>query len=244
MSRVYTNTDTKQNAELLCDIKKYDNGREKEQPWRPKKVRTLVLADCFAALGEEKRAERIRYCGTNLQFRQNIASGKKRLTAANFCKERLCPMCGWRRSIKMYNQVSRIMDWCDEQRADLLPIFLTLTVRNCSGEELGATLDSLFSAWKKLMQRRNIKRQIVGWFRALEVTYSEKERNWHPHFHVILLVEKSYFSKSNSEYLRTSDWVKAWRESLQIDYDPVCDARRAGKDGRRKKRSPKLRSTP
>ena len=51
----------------------------------------------------------------------------RRLVAAQFCRDRLCPMCAWRKSLVMFSQISQIMDWVAE-REETVPIFLTLTV--------------------------------------------------------------------------------------------------------------------
>lgn len=40
----------------------------------------------------------------------------------------------------------------------------------------------------------------------------------HPHFHALLMVNPSYFKKY---YISHKNWVKLWRESLRVDYDPI-----------------------
>lgn len=65
---------------------------------------------------------------------------------------------------------------------------------------------------------------VKGWFRALEVTYNEGERTFHPHFHVLINVPPSYFS--GKYYLSQPMWMRLWRESLDVSYDPVVDVRR------------------
>ena len=47
----------------------------------------------------------------------------------------------------------------------------------------------------------------------------------HPHFHLILSVNKSYFSDTKS-YLSQEDWTNLWKESLKVDYTPIVDVRR------------------
>ena len=64
----------------------------------------------------------------------------KRLHGANFCRNRLCPMCNWRRSLKMYSQVSQITDKILTTRKSRF-IFVTLTVKNPDAEHLTETLD-------------------------------------------------------------------------------------------------------
>lgn len=49
-------------------------------------------------------------------------------------------MCAWRRSLKIFGQVSKVMDHV-EKNYNYRYIFLTLTVKNCYGEDLKDTLD-------------------------------------------------------------------------------------------------------
>lgn len=206
--------------EVLSDKRK--NG--KERPWKPKKVRSLMLADSFQRLGEEKRSMCVRFCSSQLAFAVNTETGEKRLHSADFCRERLCPMCAWRKSLKCFQEVSRVIDAAQQEELILVPIFLTLTLQNCSSEELGATLDIIFEGWRRLTNNDRMKRIIKGWFRALEVTYNKKTDTFHPHIHAILMVDKGYFK--GKDYMTTAEWVKAWRKACRLSYDPVCDIRK------------------
>ena len=199
----------------------------------------------------EKRAGNVRFCGTCLEF-QPIDEEMKRLIKANFCRVPLCPMCQWRKSLRVFRDVSEVIRIIQLREVNYVPLFLTLTVKNCSVENLKSTLDDMFDGWKLLLDNRKIKRVCKGWFRSLEITYDGDkiitgkryreakkyydERNIklgnanpnyntiHPHFHAILLVERIYFK--SDDYMHTRDWVKLWRQSARLDYDPVCDIRR------------------
>lgn len=198
-----------------------------------------MIADSFQRLGEGRKASRVRSCGSQLTFAVEVnpvtgeLTGEKKLHDANFCRERLCPMCAWRRSLKIFHQVGAVMDKVQEMESALVPIFLTLTLRNCAPTELAGTLDAVFSGWYQLTKHRKVQRVIQGWFRALEVTYNKQDDTFHPHIHAILLVGKSYFRKENTDYLPTTEWVRLWRQALKLDYDPVCDVRKVR--GRKRK---------
>lgn len=45
----------------------------------------------------------------------------------------------------------------------------------------------------------------------------------HPHFHALLMVNSGYFTKY---YVSHENWVKLWRESLRVDYDPIVHINR------------------
>ena len=186
----------------------------------------------------EKRSDNMKFCGTFLEFAH--MKDKLKLINANFCRVPLCPMCQWRKSMKIFFSVSSIIREIDKRHLDYIPVFLTLTVRNCSLEDLNKNLDVSFDGWFEFMRSKTLnplvkgerKHIVKGWFRALEVTYNDKTDTFHPHFHAIMLVEKSYFK--GKDYMKTEDWVKLWRRSAKLDYDPVCDIRRT--------RSPKGKS--
>jgi plasmid rolling circle replication initiator protein Rep len=203
-------------------------GKRRERPWRKKKMGNTKLAKSFERLGYVKKAARTAACGTHLDF--GIDTQKtKHLIRADFCRERLCPMCAWRRSLKVFSQVSQVMQVVFEQHPKYIPLFLTLTLKNCNAEDLSGTLDQIFRGWKILFQRKDVE-IVKGWFRALEVTHNQTNDTYHPHIHAILIVPSSYLVGKN--YISTVKWVKLWRECLSVEYDPVCDIRRIKiKDG-------------
>jgi plasmid rolling circle replication initiator protein Rep len=225
-------------AKILQDV-----GRDgREEPWRPKKERSLDLSESFFRLsraedesGERRRlllkAERVRDCGTWLDFGVG-EDGSKSLLAANFCKVRLCPMCAWRRSLRVFGRVSDAMDALDRE-TDAVPVFLTLTMRNCAASELGATLDSAFAGWSRLTRFKGVSGAFeLGWFRALEVTRNRRDGTYHPHFHAIALAGAGYFGGGG--YVSTREWSALWRRALRADYGPVCHVRRIRADSGRK----------
>ena len=198
----------------------------------PKKAASILLSDSYKRLGRISRSERVSDCGSFLDFAYTIdengsISETGKLHSANFCRDRLCPMCSWRRSLKIFGQVSHIMD-CIGSNYKFL--FLTLTVPNCTAQELPETLDRLMVAFKKLMHYKPVK-IVQGFFRALEITRNKKTGTYHPHFHVILAVPLSYGGKY---YIKRDDWLHMWQKAYkdpsitQVDIRVLKD-----KDGNR-----------
>lgn len=221
----------KNQIQVLTDKDK----KGKERPWKSKKIRTLLLAESYKRLGM-KKAYRVLECGSFLEFRRYISTGEFKLNGANFCKVRLCPMCAWRRELKIFAQTSRVMDKALEQK-DYRFIFLTLTCRNVEGEELSQTLDKMFHAFKKLSERQSFKKAVKGWFRALEITHnldetSEYYDTYHPHFHIILMVNKSYFNMPEL-YISQEEWTSLWKNSLQVEYTPIVNVKAFKTTGKR-----------
>lgn len=209
------------NLEILQDTK---NG--KDNNWKERKESTLDLAASYKRIGSNKYY-RVLDCSTFLEFRLTTVNDLK-LTNANFCKVRLCPMCSWRRSLKIFGQVSRVMDHVEENY-NYKYIFLTLTVKNCYGEDLKDTLDLMTKAFNKMNQRKTFKQVVKGYFRSLEITYNKKDDTYHPHFHMILAVDNNYFTNSRI-YLSQENWTNLWRSCLKVDYTPIVDVRRIRED--------------
>ena len=123
----------------LFDSQVSDINKEITNRFEPKKQQSDYLSLVYQYLDMCRRAERVSTCGSVLEF--GIYPDKARLQFANFCKDRLCPMCNWRRSLKLYGQVSAVMDVLEEQGYQFL--FLTLTIKNCSASDLPKTIDIL-----------------------------------------------------------------------------------------------------
>ena len=199
----------------------------KERPWSEKKNKSLLVADSFQRLGRDNRAFKIRGCGSFLEFKQ-YADNTLKLHLANFCKARLCPMCAWRRSLKIYGQLSQIIAQV-KKMGDYEFLFLTLTVRNCGECELSETISAMIKAYDKLFKRSIVKRVFLGAYRALEVTHNVVTDTFHPHFHIILAVHKSYFDNGR-DYIKTSQISDLWRDSMGIEYNPIVDIRKIKAD--------------
>lgn len=101
-------------------------------------------------------------------------------------------------------------------------MFLTLTTKNCSGENLSKTIDTMFKAFKRMFDRKQVKNVVIGYIRALEVTRNAKTNTYHPHFHILLGVKPSYFK---DKYIKQSKWTELWQNSLDVEYKPIVDIR-------------------
>jgi plasmid rolling circle replication initiator protein Rep len=107
-------------------------------------------------------------------------------------------------------------------------VYLTLTVRNCEGRNLGKALDALNDGWQRLSELKRVKDVMLGWYKAIEITHnttydSPDYNTFHPHIHAVLAVQPSYFGRG---YIRQADWTSMWAKSMRIKYDPIVDVRR------------------
>lgn len=217
---MYINNTKKTDEKQIQILHDYTTAGKKID-WVDKKKRNLLLADSYKRLGL-KKSYIVRDCSTLLQYKV-FKDGVRKLHGLNSCRDRLCPLCAWRRSLKLFGQVSKIMNKALENR-DYRFIFLTLTCESVQACDLDKTLDNLFKAFKKMSERKIFKRSVKGWFRALEITHNLRNDTYHPHFHVILMVNKSYFTDKDY-YISQNDWVELWKSCLKVDYTPIVDVR-------------------
>lgn len=152
---------------------------------------------------------------------------KKKVHRANFCSNRFCPMCSWRKSKKEAVQVKTLMQYIKEKH-DKSFILLTLTAPNVKADKLRDEITKFNEAFKRLTKRKEILPIIKGYVRKLEVTHNEKRDDFHPHFHCILAVNKSYFK--DRTYLKHEQWLSLWREAMRDDSITQVDLRRVKED--------------
>ena len=209
------------------EFSEYSENSEIEKKFVPKRKDSLLLSSSFRRLDYIKRAERVEECATFLEFshevdNDGVIADKGKLHYANFCRDRLCPMCSWRRSYKIFAQVSQIMKVIQNDYAFL---FLTLTVPNVKDYELSAKINELGKNWRYFINKYpKVKKIIKGYFKCLEITRNHLRDDYHPHFHIVLAVPKDYFKKS--DYIKRDEWLEMWRKCMGDDSISQVDVRR------------------
>lgn len=208
-------------GQILKDL----NSKGKDRNWRGRKILSLKLANIFEILGyNAKMIDRVASCGSFLSFIRD-SDGTLRLYQAFFCKNKLCPMCNWRRAMKYSYQTSRIVDVAMQREPKGRFLFLTLTVKNIPGDELKNTLTKMSEGFNRLFKYKRVQKNLLGYLRSVEVTYNEQEKNYHPHIHVLLFVRPNYFSGRGDNYISQAEWGELWAKSLKSDYVPMVDIR-------------------
>lgn len=198
---------------------------EKDAQWDRHRRNLETITSYYRHCEEfESLAERTYSCSRYLLFkRATDADGKSaiKLQRVFTCKVRFCTICSWARTRvwrrRFLISIPQVIQYNPSARF----IFLTLTVKNCPIDELNKTIKLMSKAFKRLMDRRGIKRVVLGYARSCEVTKSV-DGSAHPHFHVLLMVKSSYFTR---DYIKQDEWSQYWKESLQVDYTPVTDVR-------------------
>lgn len=172
----------------------------------------------------------LEHCADTLLFVEN-EERKRKLKQANFCRVRLCPVCQWRRSLKMFGQVKMITDRILERDKSTRFLFATFTVKNVDAENLETCINILNNKFLYLVSRnktfapaKKLKQNLLGYLKAVEVTYNTKDKTYHPHLHVIFAVKSTFF-KNSSNYMSKKEWISLWQQALGVDYKPQIDIR-------------------
>jgi plasmid rolling circle replication initiator protein Rep len=186
-------------------------------------------------LQRDRRSEHIQVCGSMLQFlkERNLVSEeiRRRLVKGNFCKYRFCPMCQWRMARKVCREVLGRLRTIDEQHNGVELLFLTLTVKNEPLTELNSTVKLLSKAFYRMQQLKQYKDAVLGSIRAIEFLGDNTEAGeCHPHFHCLLVVNKSYFK--SRDYINFEEWTSLWQRSLRVDYRPIINVQRVKPKGK------------
>lgn len=191
--------------------------RDSKRPWRQRKSQSRAVGGAYLRGVQDEQAQRkarrILDCGAVLVFAECPYGHERRLKYAKFCHWPLCPMCQWRKSLVIFHQLLAVCHTLQQRQSGTRYLLLTLTIPNVPAEELLTALSRMFQAWKRLENRAEFARSVLGWFRTLEITYNRKDRTYHPHFHVLLAVASKYFQ--GKYYVRHARWLALWQEAMR-----------------------------
>lgn len=196
--------------------------------------------------------ERFKTCGNYFEFLTNRELSVRKVHKSNSCGNRFCPLCTWNTAKKDAIKISVLLQAVREEKEQEF-IMLTLTAPNCSPVKLKDEIDKFNKAFKKLFDRRNVKKVVNGYMRKLEITtdqepkitkelYKKKQayfkkrglgendsnpqyNTYNPHFHVILAVNKSYFNDTKI-YISRDEWLEMWQECMDDEKITQVDVRK------------------
>lgn len=160
----------------------------------------------------DNKTKQLRECGNYLQFTHAPNAGDTYLTGANFCHARLCPMCAWRLRVKTFETYRRAI-FSIAKAPTQSYVHITLTIQNpaiTSGLAFRADLDKLCDAYRRFRRRLHYAdrgQYCLGTHGQLEVTINNEACTWHPHIHMLALVDQSFYKEQRQ-------LMKMWRECL------------------------------
>lgn len=172
-------------------------------------------------LGQLRKASNIDNCATFIEI-QKDKNDIERITRANFCRDRLCSICAWRRQARFLATTEPALRKIDiETSGKAQYIFVTLTVKNCPAGELKQNISNILKAWDRLYKRKPFANMALGCIRSVEVTYNQLTKEYHPHLHALVLVRNEYFQKEN--YISEDKLSALWQHCLNVEYNPIVN---------------------
>lgn len=184
------------------------------EKYTEKKQRNQVFQKFIKRHIGEDQMDLVEDCNTFLSFVADKTLEKQKLYKANSCKNRFCPICAWRKARKDALGLSLMMQYIKQQEKKEF-IFLTLTTPNVQNEQLEDEIKHYNKSFKKMVERKKVKSIIKGYVRKLEITYNKKRDDYNPHFHVLIAVNKSYFTDKRY-YISQQEWLDLWRDVTGI----------------------------
>lgn len=194
------------------------------EKYTQKKLRNQLLQTLIGKHVSDKSFERIKECNTFLFMVADKTMEKTKLHRSNNCDNRFCPICAWKKSRKNALKISVLMQYLREEEKKEF-VFLTLTAPNVKADELDDEIKHYNKSFQRLMQRKEVKSVVKGYVRKLEVTYNKERDDYHPHFHVILAVNKSYFTDTKA-YIARDRWLELWQKSTKNNLITQVDVRK------------------
>lgn len=184
------------------------------EKYTEKKQRNQVFQKFIKRHIGENQMDLVEDCNTFLSFVADKTLEKQKLYKANSCKNRFCPVCAWRKARKDALGLSLMMQYIKQQEKKEF-IFLTLTTPNVMSDELENEIKRYNNSFRKLIKRKKVDSVIKGYVRKLEITYNKKRDDYNPHFHVLIAVNKSYFTDKRY-YISQQEWLDLWRDVTGI----------------------------
>lgn len=191
--------------------------------WTQARLMASVVAAAYRRDPDEKVrrwGERIDQCGRTLTVAYDPEGDgyRRRVVEARLCRVRTCPICAWRRAERLAADLGQaVQRLC--QPGGLVPLMLTLTVRNCNVSELRETIRDMLRGWSLMRRRKSFQGLVVHWTRSLEVTRGRAHipGDAHPHIHAILMAHPD-----EAAALLCLDWSSLWQDVMRLPYAPVC----------------------
>lgn len=183
----------------LEDMRTTTKGKRVERPWRSKKKKSVDLAFSYGRTAQKfdnkeksgdfsspysadkliKKSKRVYYCSDTLGFAID-ADGEHRLRETVFCRDRLCPLCVWRKSIVDVKEISAVFDEYENRypvgESGHMLIAVNLGLQNCKPEMLARDVDLILNGFRRLQQYRSLRDKFIGFFRHMEFTLNFGEK--------------------------------------------------------------------
>jgi len=153
-----------------------------DKNYNKKKPRNQEAATKVAKHLSPSGYERFRDCASWIEFYADREIKKTKVSRANFCKNRFCPMCAWRQAKKDALKISTLMKYVEQEHKKAF-IFVTFTAPNVKAGDLKAEITRYNKAFYKMIERKIFRKVNKGYIRKLEITYNKEPIITHEMWH-------------------------------------------------------------
>lgn len=192
-----------------------------------KKFNNGILAKMIEGKVSETTRLAIINCNHFMMFHADVTLEKRKLVLSNSCNNRFCPICAWRKaakySLKHLIMLKKLIE--DKKYAF---IFVTLTSPNVTAERLEEEIRDYAKAFKRFSETKAFEKINVGYIRKLELTYNKDRNDYHPHYHLLICVNKSYFT--SRDYIKHEKWLTMWQIAKRNNNITNVDVRKVKSD--------------
>lgn len=156
----------------------------------------------------------------------------KKLLYTETCDNRWCLRCMQRKALSDALEIYTLANYLYTEK-NYRFLFITLTAPNCSGDDLRDTISQFNKGIDRLFKREPYRSDFKAWITKVETTYNVKRKDYHPHLHVLVAVDKRYL-KDSDRFVSNDRLRKDWREVFGDDTITQVDIKQAS--GRTKKK--------
>lgn len=156
----------------------------------------------------------------------------KKLLYTETCGNRWCLRCMQRKALSDALEIYTLANYLYTEK-NYRFLFITLTAPNCSGDDLRDTISQFNKGIDRLFKREPYRSDFKAWITKVETTYNVKRKDYHPHLHVLVAVDKRYL-KDSDRFVSNNRLRKDWREVFGDDTITQVDIKQAS--GRTKKK--------
>lgn len=175
----------------------------RHEHWKDK--RDLVVQALRETGATERQLEAVSNCGSQCVV-EYCAETQQFRTRANTCKCRHCQPCAASKAGVLAANLRNRLETATKGQYR----FVTLTLKH-TDQPLAAQIARLYASWKKLRNCATWHTTQKGGAAILEVKWSPKTRQWHPHLHIV--TEGKYLSQRDL----SAAWLAATGDSSIVD---------------------------
>lgn len=196
-----------------------------------------MLQNSEIANATARTLEAVKMCGDIVKYAIAYDDADKvkhkKLLYTETCKNRWCLRCMQRKALADALEIYTLANYLYTEK-NYRFLFVTLTVPNCSGDDLRDTITRLNKGIDRLFKRAPYNTVFKAWITKVETTYNVKRKDYHPHLHVLVAVPRSYLKNADT-FVSNDKLRKDWREVYKDDTITQVDIKKVSGDTKRKR---------